>query len=187
MSHLSYSFCRVPAPTDPPLHVLLHPHRSTCRKHQGPGVSGMGHFPGAGDGEVICHGSQAFGVGVVAMVLSEGVLAETLAAFETRGVSAKGGVEWHAKRSVAGESVGRQRGAELAPTMRAADDCGSARMQWARIDKKTYQHSQVSSQTQQQQRAARQAVRQLPPPPLPFCCCGGACWYCMGCWPCGGP
>lgn len=43
----------------------------------------MGHFPGAGDGEVICHGSQAFGVGVVAMVLSEGVLAETLAAFET--------------------------------------------------------------------------------------------------------
>lgn len=83
MSHLSYSVCRVPVPTDPPLHVLLHPRRSTCRNTKDRGVSGMGHFPGAGDGEVICHGSQAFGVGVVAIVLSEAVLAETLAAFET--------------------------------------------------------------------------------------------------------
>lgn len=156
------------------------------------GVSGMGQIPGAGDG-VICHGSQAFGVSVVAIVLSEAVLAETLAAFETRAVSAKGAR--NGMRSVAllgrawGASAAQDRtGAELAPTMRAADDCGAARMQWARTSKKTYQHSQVSSQTQQQQRAARQAVRQLPPPPLPFCCCcGGACWYCMGCWPCGGP
>lgn len=111
MSHLSYSVCRVPVPTDPPLHVLLHPRRSTCRNTKDRGVSGMGHFPGAGDGEVICHGSQAFGVGVVAIVLSEAVLAETLAAFETRAVSAKGGAEWHARRSVVGESVGRQRSA----------------------------------------------------------------------------
>jgi len=52
----------------------------------------------------------------------------------------------------------------------------------------TYQHSHASSATQQQHSAAIHAIRQLLLPPfLPReSSGGGACWYCIGGWPCGG-